>query len=104
MIGHDLPTEEWEAVIENSLENFERTPHVLQRFHTAKRVRMQYYDFDAGDMQEMACRPLLRPYYFVAGDTVKLGGMQAAVCPADKKIIHGMVDSIIVPCAQMQSE
>ena len=100
-IGHDLPTEVWEAVIENSLENFERTPHVLQRFHTAKRVRMQYYDFDAGDMQEMACRPLLRPYYFVTGDTVKLGGMQAAVCPADKKILHGMVDSIIVPCAQM---
>ena len=98
-IGHDLPTEEWEAVIENSLENFERSPHVLQRFHTAKRVRMQYYDFDAGDMQEMACRPLLRPYYFVVGDTVKLGGMQAAVCPADKKILHGMVDSIIVPCA-----
>ena len=101
-IGHDPPTEGWESVIENSLENFERSPHVLQRFHTAKRVRMQYYDFDAGDVQEMACRPLLRPYYFVAGDTVKLGGMQAAVCPADKKILHGMVDSIIVPCAQRQ--
>ena len=100
-IGHDLPTETWETVIEDSLESFESTPHVLQRFHTAKRVRMQYYDFDAGDMREMACRPLLRPYYFVTGDTVRLGGMQAAVCPADKKILHGMVDSIIVPCAQM---
>ena len=103
-IGHDLPTEAWETVIEDSLDNFEKTPHVLQRFHTARRVRMQYYDFDAGDMQEMACRPLLRPYYFVAGDTVKLGGMQAAVCPADKKILHGMVDSIIVPCAQMEEK
>ncbi|MDE0555114.1 MAG: hypothetical protein OXI24_12905 [Candidatus Poribacteria bacterium] len=101
-IGHDIPTEEWVAVIENSLENFERSPYVLQKFHTAERVRMQYYDFDHQEVQEMACRPLLRPYYFVAGDTVTLGGMQAAVCPADKKILHGMVDSIIVPCAQRQ--
>lgn len=99
-IGHDLPTEEWEAAIENGLSNFERTPHVLQRFHTAKRVRMQYYDFESQDIKEMPSRPLLRPYYFVVGDTVKLGGIQAAVCPADKKIIHGMVDSIIVPCAK----
>lgn len=98
-IGHDLPTEEWDTAVENGLANFERTPHVLQKFHTAKRVRMQYYDFEAGDVQDMACRPLLRPYYFVTGNTVKLGGMQAAVCPADKKILHGMVDSIIVPCA-----
>ena len=99
-VGHDLPTETWETVIAESLAGFRKTPHVLQKFHTAKRVRMQYYDFYAADVQEMAGRPLLRPYYFVTGNTVKLGGMQAAVCPADKKILHGMVDSIIVPCAQ----
>lgn len=101
-IGHDLPTEEWEAAIENGLASFEKTPHVLQQFHTAERVRMQYYDFETEDMQEMPSRPLLRPYYFVVGDTVKLGGIQAAVCPADKKILHGMVDSIIVPCAKRE--
>ncbi|MCG9126884.1 hypothetical protein JT359_04715 [Candidatus Poribacteria bacterium] len=98
-IGHDLSTEEWEASIENGLANFEKTPYVLQKFHTSMRVRMQYYDFESQEMQEMPSRPLLRPYYFVVGDTVQLGGIQAAVCPADKKIIHGMVDSIIVPCA-----
>lgn len=101
-IGHDLPTEEWGAAIENGLASFEKTPHVLQQFHTAQRVRMQYYDFETADMQELPSRPLLRPYYFVVGDTVKLGGIQAAVCPADKKILHGMVDSIIVPCAQRE--
>ncbi len=101
-IGHDLPTEEWESAIENGLSSFENTPHVLQEFHTAKRVRMQYYDFETEEMQEMLCRPLLRPYYFVSGDTVKLGGIQATVCPADKKILHGMVDSIIVPCAKKE--
>ncbi len=100
-IGHDIPTEAWVTVIENSLERFEESPYVLQKFYTAERVRMQYYDFDRENVQEMACRPLLRPYYFVVGNTVKLGGMQAAVCPADKKILHGMVDSIIVPCAEI---
>ncbi len=102
-IGHDLPTEAWEAAVENGLASFEKNPYVLQKFHTAKRVRMQYYHFETGDVTEMAGRPLLRPYYFVTGDTVKLGGIQAAVCPADKKILHGMVDSIIVPCAERQS-
>ncbi len=101
-IGHDLPTEEWETAINDSLASFENTPHVMQQFHTAKRVRMQYYDFETEAMQEMPCRPLLRPYYFVVGDTVKLGGIQATVCPADKKILHGMVDSIIVPCAKKE--
>ncbi len=100
-IGHDLPVEEWASAIENGLANFEKTPYVLQKFHTAKRVRMQYYNFELGDLEEMACRPLLRPYYFVTGNTATLGGIQAAVCPADKKILHGMVDSIIVPCAEM---
>ncbi|MCY4402918.1 MAG: hypothetical protein OXD54_10110 [Candidatus Poribacteria bacterium] len=103
-IGHDLPTDEWEAVIENALTNFENTPYVLQEFHTAHRIRMQYYDFDSEEIQEMPSRPLLRPYYFVVGDSVKLGGIQAAVCPSDKKILHGMVDSIIVPCAKRESE
>jgi len=103
-IGHDLPTEDWKTVIQKSLGDFGQTPHVLQRFHTAKRVRMQYYDFETNDIQLMACRPLLRPYYFVTQDAVQLGGIQATVCPADKKILHGMVDSIIVPCAQIQAE
>ena len=101
-IGHDLPTEEWKTAIENGLRCFEKTPHILQQFHTAQRVRMQYYDFETEEMQEMPSRPLLRPYYFVVGDTVKLGGIQATVCPADKKLLHGMVDSIIVPCAQRE--
>ncbi len=104
VIGHDLPTEEWEAALKESVANFNRSPHVLQKFHTAKRVRMQYYDFDSGTMLEMPGRPLLRPYYFVAEDKVTLGGIQAAVCPADKKILHGMVDAIIVPCAYMESK
>ena len=59
---------------------------------------MPYYDFDHRDIRQMKGRALLRPYYFVAQNEVRLAGIQATVCPDDKKILHGMVDSIIVPC------
>ena len=98
-IGHDLSTDDWTDAVENALISFDRTPYVLQKFHKAKRVRMSYYDFDQNEVLEMTGRPLLRPYYYVTGDKVRLGGIQAVVCPADKKILHGMVDSIIVPGA-----
>ena len=33
----------------------------------------------------------------------KLGGVLATICPADKKIIHGMSDAILAPCALGQA-
>jgi hypothetical protein len=30
---------------------------------------------------------------------VELAGILATICSADKKIIHGMKDAIMVPCA-----
>ena len=40
---------------------------------------------------------------FVAGDgdaaRAELGGVLATICPADKKIIHGMTDAIFAPCS-----
>ena len=98
-IGHDLPTEDWEGAVENALTSFGQTPYILQKFHRAERLTMTYYDFEQGEVQRMPGRALLRPYYFTAGDKVRLAGIQATVCPEDKKVLHGMVDSIIAPCA-----
>ena len=50
-------------------------------------------------MKSMDGRVRLTPYYFVAGETVKLGGILATVAPADKRLIHGMTDAIMAPCA-----
>jgi hypothetical protein len=47
----------------------------------------------------MPGRARITPYYFVVGDDVRLGGVSATVVPIDKKLIHGMVDAVIVPCA-----
>ena len=98
-IGHDLSTEDWRSAVENALSSFEKTPYVLQKFHKATRIQMNHYDFESGDVRSMAGRALIRPYYFTSEDSVQLAGIQATVCPANKKILHGMVDSIIVPAA-----
>jgi hypothetical protein len=48
----------------------------------------------------MIGRVRLCPYYFVLSDKrVRLGGALATIAPADKKIVHGMRDAIMVPTA-----
>lgn len=45
----------------------------------------------------MEGRVRLCPYYFVNAkdESVSLGGVLATICPADKKILHGMRDAIL---------
>lgn len=60
---------------------------------------MRYYDFERDEVLSMEGRVRLCPYYFVWEDRAHLCGILATVCPADKKILHGMVDAVMVPCA-----
>jgi len=88
-LGSDLSHAEWSAAVDKALASASRSPYVLQRFHKPKLV-------DEG-------RVRLCPYYFVHGriDSARanLGGVLATICPPDKKIIHGMKDAILAPCA-----
>ena len=53
----------------------------------------------------MTGRARLCPYYFVHGEQeVKLGGVLATICPANKKIIHGMKDAILAPCGNAERD
>jgi asparagine synthase (glutamine-hydrolysing) len=51
---------------------------------------------------DIEVEPEAVPYYFIHGDgdaaRSHLGGVLATICPADKKIIHGMKDAILAPC------
>jgi hypothetical protein len=47
----------------------------------------------------MAGRARLSPYYFVTGERAELAGVLATICPPDKKVIHGMRDAVMAPCA-----
>jgi len=99
-IGHDLPQAAWSQAIDQALASFPSNPHVLQRFHTAGVVQHPAWNGDLEEAEMTPSRVRLCPYYFVpAGtDETQLGGVLATVCPADKKILHGMRDAMMLPC------
>lgn len=97
-VGHDLPSGEWAEAIDEALKEFPLHPFILQRFEKSKLLEGQYVDFDANEVRSFGARVRLCPYYFVVGDDAKLGGILATVCPADKKILHGMPDAVMAPC------
>ena len=100
VIGHDLPQSEWTKALADALAAFKTTPSVLQDFHKGRQYELSYWDESTGEIQNLATRVRLSPYYFVVDNEARLGGILATACPKDKKVIHGMRDAIIIPCAQ----
>jgi len=102
-LGSDLSSADWSAAVEKALTAFPQSPYLLQRYHKTRIVKSAYFDFERNEEVEMPGRVRLCPYYFVAGENdnarAQLGGVLATICPADKKIIHGMKDAILAPCA-----
>ena len=102
-LGSDLSAEEWSGAVTKALCDFDRSPYVLQRYHKPRLVEASWFDFDRNELMPMPGRVRLCPYYFVGGEgdaaRANLGGVLATICPADKKIIHGMKDAVLVPCA-----
>ncbi len=100
-IGHDLSQEQWGAAISEALASFPTNPFVLQEFHRAKVVTHPAWDEEKQATRAMQSRVRLCPYYFATSnddDDPALGGVLATVCPADKKILHGMRDAMMLPC------
>lgn len=102
-LGSDLPHDEWAGAVEKAIASFDQSPYVLQRYHKPGLVDARWYDFEQKQVVPMQGRVRLCPYYFVTGEAeaarAHLGGVLATICPADKKIIHGMTDAIFAPCA-----
>ncbi len=100
-IGHDLSQEQWSAAIDEALASFSTNPFILQEFHRAKVVTHPAWDDEKQTTHAMQSRVRLCPYYFATSeedDDPQLGGVLATVCPADKKILHGMRDAMMLPC------
>jgi hypothetical protein len=102
-LGSDLSQADWSAAVDAALKNFETSPFVLQHFEKPKLVEANYFDFAKNEIVPMKGRVRLCPYYFVSGEgdssRPQLGGVLATIVPADKKIVHGMSDAILVPCS-----
>lgn len=102
-VGHDLSAEDWSRAVDEALAAFAQSPSILQVYAHPRRVEAEYYDFERQQAVRMPARVRLCPYYFVSGDfpqaRARLGGVLATLCPADKKIIHGMADAVLAPGA-----
>lgn len=102
-LGSDLPQAEWMAAVDEAVSNFNKSPYVLQRYEKPKMVEANWFDFEKNEVVPMKGRVRLCPYYFVAGEQdsarPQIGGILATVVPADKKIIHGMTEAVLAPCA-----
>ncbi|TAM60739.1 hypothetical protein EPN52_04490 [bacterium] len=99
VVANDLTKEGWDQALHDGLAAFPQTPHILQRFHKGRRLRMEFLDPSAGELRTLDGRVRLCPYYFVVDDQARLGGILATVVPADKRLIHGMSDAIMAPCS-----
>jgi hypothetical protein len=102
-LGSDLSQADWSAAVDAALKHFATSPRVLQRFHKPSQVDATWFDFAKNEVVPMKGRVRLCPYYFVSGEgdqaRPQLGGVLATVVPADKKIVHGMTDAVLAPCA-----
>jgi len=101
-LGSDLSHADWSAAVDRAMAGFPTSPFVLQRYEKPKVVGTQWCDFEKNTVVPMNGRARLCPYYFVAGEgdaaRPQLGGVLATLVPADKKIVHGMTDAVLVPC------
>jgi hypothetical protein len=100
-LGSDMPTADWSAAVDQALAAFDKNPFVLQRYHKPRLVEISWWDFESDRLAKMEGRVRLCPYYFVHGEgdsaRAQLAGILATICPADKKIIHGMRDAVLAP-------
>jgi hypothetical protein len=99
VVGSDVPQHEWAAAVGAALKEFAVKPRVLMRFAQTKIIEHPYYDPATSEVRTMRGRVRLCPYYFVKTGRATLGGALATIVPADKKIVHGMTDAILVPAA-----
>ena len=97
VIGSDESSEDWGNSIGHALDAFPKPVQVLQEYRKSARLQHPVYD-DAGETMSMEGRLRLSPYYFTSNGQAELSGALATFCPADKKIIHGMQDGVLLPC------
>ncbi len=99
VLGSDHSREEWLEAIENACEMAPETLHILQEYRKPRRLKHPVYKPDGSGTYSMEGRLRLCPYYFLREGESHLSGVLATFCPADKKIIHGMRDAAMLPCA-----
>jgi hypothetical protein len=96
LYGSDASRSEWLDGIREAVEGARDNLYLLQQYRKPARLQHPVYD-EKGAVRTMNGRLRLCPYYFVDGDHTETAGILATLCPADKKIIHGMRDAALMP-------
>ena len=99
VFGQDMPQHEWKAAVGRALDLYEKSPRILQQFHKARVLEHSYHHAESNSIRTMQARVRLCPYYFITDSKTTFSGALATICPADKKLLHGMKDAILVPSA-----
>jgi hypothetical protein len=101
-LGSDSSRADWEAAIQQAMTMADTSLHILQTYEKPKRLSHPVYAPDGASVYSMEGRMRLCPYYFVdeKAQLAHLHGILATLCPADKKIIHGMKDAALLPCVE----
>src|SRR3990172_2236784 len=102
VVGHDVSQEGWGDTIHKALNDFHKTPYILQEYHRGRHVEVSYLD-EGGVIKQMPGRVRLCPYYFVEEEGVRLRGILATVCSLEKKLIHGMKDAVMTVAGTMHN-
>ncbi|MGB0371034.1 MAG: hypothetical protein ACPGN3_06750 [Opitutales bacterium] len=100
VLGSDCSKEEWNEAVDGAIASADNALYIVQEYKKPSRVQHPVYS-DDGELYQMQGRVRICPYYFVTNEASTentLGGILATICPADKKIIHGMKDASLVPC------
>lgn len=99
VLGSDSSRSDWRDAIEQAIAMSDTSLHILQKYTKPCRLCHPVYRED-GSTYSMEGRVRLCPYYFVdeKKQKIRLNGILATFCPADKKIIHGMKDAVLLPC------
>jgi len=99
VVGHDQSQETWAEAVQQAMNGFSQTPYILQPFVSGRPYTMSYWEPKTDRLIELHGRVRLSPYYFSANEQIRLGGVLATFCPMDKKLLHGMSEAILAPCA-----
>ena len=97
VLGSDVSKSDWQAAIMKACDMAKTHLHILQKYHKPMRVEHSVYR-DDGTIVSMSGRVRLCPYYAILDGKTELSAVLATICPADKKIIHGMSDAALLPC------
>lgn len=101
ILGRDLSTKNWGDTLGAALGEFPERTHILQRYHYSLQEQASYCDLPSEVVLSFTAKVRYCPFYFMSSTkaSIQPGGVLVTACPAEKPLIHGMTDAVMVPAS-----